>query len=99
MVVFLLGEENKIGEIVELQEEWIKVQLYGSTSSKSLSLDRWKFYPGWEKESGDVEFKKVVNMSQKPAVVSVKSEQIKLVFRKLNLNATLPETAIARMKL
>ena len=58
MAVIRQDKRVRIGEIVEVSDDTIKLQWYGTTTNKDLARYRWKFYPGWETKDGEVEFKK-----------------------------------------
>ena len=48
----------RIGEIIEVWDDTIKLQWYGSTTAKSLARHRWKFYKGWETREGEIEYRR-----------------------------------------
>ena len=87
----LIQEENslRMAEIREIYEDTLEVHWYGSSTPTNWSRERWKFYPGWETQEGDISY--VQSQSHgKPATCIVPKNQVFYCFKKLNLNSTLP---------
>ena len=94
MVLIKDERSLRLGEIIEEEEETVTVHWYGTTSPKDWSRTRWKFYPGWENSSGEIEFVKA-QFHGKPATCIVPKSQILHCFTKLNLNGSLPADKVA----
>ena len=93
MVLVKQDKKIRLGEITELQEDHIKVQWYGTTSTRSLARHRWKFYPGWETPDGEIEYKKT-QAGGKPALCDLDKSEIWKIFTKLTLQSTLPSEVV-----
>ena len=89
MAVIRQDKNVRIGEIIEVWDDTIKLQWYGSTTAKSLARHRWKFYPGWETREGEIEYRRT-QVGGQPATCEFEKKEIWKVFTKLNVQGTLP---------
>ena len=93
MAIIKQGNKARIGEIVEVKEDSVKLHWYGSTTTKDLARYRWKFYPGWENDDGEVEYRKS-QAGGKPAKCEVLKSEIYKTFTRLTLQSTLPSDVV-----
>ena len=84
------GAGARIGEVrKDLGSDW-EVQWYGSTTKKAFPRRRWKFYPGWETEDGEVIYRMSQVGTGRPALAQVGKDEVILSFTRLTLKATIP---------
>jgi len=81
---------GRIAEIIGNEDDSVKVQWYGTMSDKETPRKRWKWYPGYEKETGEVEFKEEHDETTRPAYCDILQTDIILTFPKLSIAHTLP---------
>ena len=93
MAVIRQDKHVRIGEIVEVSDDTIKLQWYGTTTNKDLARYRWKFYPGWETKDGEVEFKKT-QVGGEPAMCEFEKREVWKIFDKLTAQSTLPSAIV-----
>lgn len=100
----IMDEGNKkirIGEIRELFDNELTIQWYGTNTPKSLSRSRWKYYPGWENDDGDIQYKRMqgfgIQRKVKPAECMVSRSNILTCFQKLTLSSTIPEDVLLKI--
>jgi len=80
----------RLGKIVEVEEETIKVNWYGTTTDKEQPRKRWKWYPGTENDEGEIIFNEKSDTAFRPAYCHILRTDIILTFPRLTVAKTLP---------
>ena len=97
MVLVKQGTSIRPGEILEdLGENW-KLHWYGTLTNREFPRRRWKWYPGWESESGEVQFQRTQTGSGKPADCVIPESDVYLTFPKLTMHSALPSEVVSKL--
>ena len=91
------GTAIRPGEILEDQGENWKLQWYGTSTNKEFPRRRWKWYPGWEKESGDISYQRTQVGAGKPAECVVPKSDVLLTFPKLTMHSAFPSEVVEQL--
>ena len=90
------GNTARPAEILEdLGENW-KLQWYGTTTNKQFPRRRWKWYPGWETEEGEVKYHRSQSAG-KPAECVLPKSEVLLTFPKLTLHSAFPQEVVDQL--
>ena len=94
MVIVKQGETVRVGEIVEESNDTWTVQWYGTTTTKDRPRRQWKWYPGWEKDDGEIVYERAQNGPGKPALCEIPKAEVIVAFKKLSVHSALPSEVI-----
>ena len=73
----------------------LQVHLYGTTTNREHSRRRWKWYPGWENDKNEIEYKKTQLGTGKPALCEIPKSEVIVAFEKLTLHSALPTDIVS----
>ena len=95
MVIVKQGATARVAEVVKEKMESLQVHWYGTTTNREHSRRRWKWYPGWENDKNEIEYKKTQLGTGKPALCEIPKSEVIVAFEKLTLHSALPTDIVS----
>ncbi len=89
--------QNKLAEVLEIDEEDIEVQWFGTKTNRDRPRHFWKFYPVWINNDGVREVLKAQTSGKEAATSKVSRTSVHITFERLNLNGTIPEEVLDKI--